>query len=28
MFLNPVIVGRGAIVDATEWTHDLPEKTK
>ncbi len=28
MFLNPVIVGRGAIVDATEWIHDLPTTTK
>jgi hypothetical protein len=23
-FLSPVILGRGAIVDATEWPHALP----
>ena len=23
-----VIVGRGAVVDATEWNHDLPNKVK
>lgn len=28
MFKNDVIVGRGAIVDATEWTFDLPETSK
>jgi hypothetical protein len=27
-FLDPVIVGRGAIVDATEWRHDVPLKQK
>jgi hypothetical protein len=25
---RPVIVGRGAIVDATEWTHKLPREAK
>lgn len=28
MFQRDVIVGRGAIVDATEWLSDLPEKSK
>jgi len=27
-FPGSVIVGRGAIVDACEWTHDLPRKVK
>jgi len=27
-FVSPVIVSRGAIVDATEWTHALPEAVK
>lgn len=27
-FLDDVIVGRGAIVDATFWRHDLPRKQK
>lgn len=26
--MGTVIVGRGAIVDATVWTHDLPTKQK
>ncbi len=25
-FIRPVILGRNAIVDATEWTHALPAK--
>ena len=28
MFNMPVIIGRGAIVDATEWINNLPEKSK
>jgi len=28
MFNKPVIVGRGAIVDATEWIQELPKKSK
>lgn len=28
MFHRDVIVGRGGIIDATEWLTDLPEKTK
>ncbi len=27
-FVNPIGVGRGAIVDFTEWTHNLPNKQK
>ena len=27
-FIRPVIVGRGAIVDATEWVHELPKTQK
>lgn len=27
-FVLPVIVGRGAIVDATEWKHNLPNTQK
>jgi hypothetical protein len=27
-FVNDVIVGRGSIVDATVWSHDLPTKQK
>jgi len=27
MFANSVIVGRGAIVDATEWSYELPNET-
>ena len=27
-FANDVIVGIGAIVDCTEWTHDLPREKK
>lgn len=27
MFINPVIVNRSAIIDATEWTHALPNQT-
>jgi len=27
-FIGPVIVGRGAIVDATEWVHELPRIQK
>jgi hypothetical protein len=25
-FTRPVIIGRNAVVDATEWTHALPVK--
>lgn len=25
---GPVIIGRGAVVDATEWKHPLPTETK
>lgn len=25
---GPVIVGRGAVVDAVEWTHELPTQVK
>ena len=28
MFVKPVIVNRGAIVDATEWICELPKNTK
>ena len=28
MFVKPVIVSRGAIVDATEWICELPKNTK
>jgi len=28
MFVNDVIVSFGGIIDATEWTNDLPTKTK
>jgi hypothetical protein len=28
MFMRDVIIGRGAIVDATEWLADLPKTTK
>ena len=27
-FVNDVIVSRGGIIDATEWTHELPSKVK
>jgi hypothetical protein len=27
-FLNDLIVNRESIIDATEWTHDLPEEKK
>jgi len=27
-FVNDVIVSRGGIIDATEWTHILPTKVK
>jgi len=27
-FVNDVIVNRGGIIDATEWTHELPSKVK
>lgn len=27
-FLDDVIVGRGALVDATNWRHDLPREQK
>ena len=27
-FSNDVIVGRGAIIDATQWTYELPNETK
>ena len=27
-FVNNVIVSRGGIIDATEWTHELPLKVK
>ncbi|CAK0747926.1 hypothetical protein CCP3SC15_1500015 [Gammaproteobacteria bacterium] len=27
-FVGPVIICRGAIVDATEWTHELPRSQK
>ena len=27
-FVNDVIVSRGGIIDATEWTHFLPSKVK
>lgn len=27
-FPGSVIVGRGAVVDACEWTHELPRKVK
>ena len=27
-FVNDVIVSRGGIIDATEWTHALPTKVK
>lgn len=27
-FVNDAIVGRGAICDATEWSHDLPKGVK
>jgi hypothetical protein len=27
-FVNDVIVGRGSIIDATEYTHELPRKQK
>jgi hypothetical protein len=27
-FANDVIIGRGAIVDCTEWAHDLPQEQK
>jgi len=28
MFQQSVIIGRGAIVDATEWINDLPKESK
>jgi len=28
MFNMPIIVGRGAIIDATEWIHELPKISK
>jgi len=27
-FVNDVIVSRGGIIDATEWTHELPSTVK
>lgn len=27
-FVHPVAVGRGAIVDVTDWTHELPRTKK
>jgi hypothetical protein len=27
-FLGPVIIGRGAIIDAWKWMHDLPRTQK
>ena len=27
-FVNNVIVSRGGIIDATEWTHELPSQVK
>ena len=27
-YVNDVILGRGAIIDATEWTHDIPKGQK
>ena len=27
-FVNDVIVSRGGIIDATEWTHELPYQVK
>jgi hypothetical protein len=27
-FISPVIVSRGGIIDATEWTHELPRTVK
>lgn len=27
-FLGPVILGRGAVVDAAEWRHELPSEPK
>lgn len=27
-FVNDVILSRGCIIDATEWTHDLPTEQK
>lgn len=27
-FPNPVIIGRGSIIDATVWTHNLPKEQK
>ena len=27
-FVNDVIVSRGGMIDATEWTHELPYKVK
>jgi hypothetical protein len=27
-FYGPAIIGRGAIVDATVWSHELPDKAK
>lgn len=27
-FQNDVIIGRGSIIDATEWTHKLPKEQK
>ena len=27
-FVKPVIVGRGSLIDATEWDHVLPTKVK
>lgn len=26
--IGPAVIGRGAIVDAVEWPHNLPEKTE
>jgi len=28
MFTNDVIIGRGGLIDATEWIHELPKSTK
>lgn len=27
-FVDNIIVGRGSIVDATEWLHDMPKEQK
>lgn len=28
IFIMPIIISRGAVVDATEWIHSLPKETK